>query len=59
MREVIRGALGVLLATSERVWVGGALSPNQLLAVSTSKEGAVYYSRAQPKPEAGTPKTQW
>ena len=58
MREMARGASEALLAASERVWLGGALSPDQLLAVSISKEGALYYARAQTKPEAGTPKAQ-
>ena len=58
MREVGRGPSGVLLAVSERAWVGGTLSLAYLLAVSTSREGALYYPRAQSKPEADTPKTQ-
>lgn len=41
------------------VWVGGTLSLAYLLAVSTSREGALYYPRAQSKPEADTPKAQW
>jgi hypothetical protein len=41
-REVGRGAPEAPLAAPEGVWVGGALSLGYLLAVSTSKEGALY-----------------
>ena len=56
---MVRGTSEVLLAASERRWVGGTLSLVLLLALSANREGALYYPRAQSKPEADTPKTQW